>query len=149
MGNEDEHDDQPQEPGGQGGNGNGNGQGNGNGNGRKGEPLEVELSRQPSYLADMHALRRNRSLRMLVGGDLHNHQRAMRWFYKLAEQQQPDLIVFLGDFVNGEPLEYIREICASLRTLVVSPRSPAAPSPATITPPAGSGWPVCASLMPS
>ncbi|MCB1221058.1 MAG: metallophosphoesterase family protein [Planctomycetales bacterium] len=117
MGNEDEHDDQPQEPGGQGGNGNGNGQGNGNGNGRKGEPLEVELSRQPSYLADMHALRRNRSLRMLVGGDLHNHQRAMRWFYKLAEQQQPDLIVFLGDFVNGEPLEYIREICASLRTL--------------------------------
>ena len=80
MGNEDEHDDQPQEPGGQGGNGNGNGQGNGNGNGRKGEPLEVELSRQPSYLADMHALRRNRSLRMLVGGDLHNHQRAMRWF---------------------------------------------------------------------
>jgi Icc-related predicted phosphoesterase len=78
------------------------------------------FAKQASYLADLHRLRRDRKLRMLVGGDLHNHQRAMRWFYKLAEREQPELIIFLGDFVNSEPLESIREICASLRELAVN-----------------------------
>ncbi len=97
------------------------GQGGGNGSNGHGAPEDgLTFGKQASYLADMHRLRRNRALRMLVGGDLHNHQRAMRWFYRLAEQEKPDLIIFLGDFVNSEPLEYIREICASMRSLATN-----------------------------
>ena len=98
---------------------NGGHDGNGS-NGHGPREGEMTFAKQASYLADLHQLRRDRKLRMLVGGDLHNHQRAMRWFYRQAEQEQPDLIIFLGDFVNSEPLEFIREICASLRDLAPS-----------------------------
>ena len=70
-----------------------------------------------NYYNDLRELQQNRRLRVLLGGDLHNRFEAMRWFYRLAEKHQPDLIIFLGDFVNGEPLEFIREICSSLRDL--------------------------------
>lgn len=95
---------------------NGGKDGNGS-NGHGPKDADLTFARQASYLADLHQLRRDRKLNMLVGGDLHNHQRAMRWFYRQAELEQPDLIVFLGDFVNEEPLEFIREICASMREL--------------------------------
>jgi Icc-related predicted phosphoesterase len=58
-----------------------------------------------------------RSLRMLVGSDLHNDADGFNWFCALADAQQPELVVFLGDFVTGGPMGYIRETAATLRDL--------------------------------
>jgi Icc-related predicted phosphoesterase len=56
-------------------------------------------------------------LELLVGSDLHNSRPGFEWFCQLAEAQHPQLIVFLGDFVNRQPLSFIKEVLVSLRLL--------------------------------
>jgi len=56
-------------------------------------------------------------LELLVGSDLHNSRPGFEWFCQLAELKRPQLIVFLGDFVNRQPLSFIKEVLASLRLL--------------------------------
>jgi len=54
---------------------------------------------------------------ILVGSDLHNDEGALEWFCTLAEQHRPDMIAFLGDFVTGGPVSYVREVALTLRPL--------------------------------
>jgi Icc-related predicted phosphoesterase len=58
-----------------------------------------------------------RSLEILVGADLHNETRHAHWFYDVAEERRPELIIFLGDFITGEPLSETRDMLAALRHL--------------------------------
>jgi uncharacterized protein len=58
-----------------------------------------------------------RKLELLVGSDLHNSRPGFEWFCQLAEQHRPDLLVFLGDFVNRQPLTFVKEVLATLRLL--------------------------------
>jgi Icc-related predicted phosphoesterase len=59
----------------------------------------------------------DRSLKILAGSDLHNSKQGLEWFIHQAEALQPDLVVFLGDFITGEPLAFIRETLIELRGL--------------------------------
>jgi Icc-related predicted phosphoesterase len=58
-----------------------------------------------------------RQLRILAAGDLHGSQRGADWLYQKAAQLQPDLVLFLGDFVTGAPLEFAVEVLRELRML--------------------------------
>lgn len=57
------------------------------------------------------------TLELLAGSDLHNSRPGFDWFCGLAEQLRPELIVYLGDFVNRQPLSFIREVLVTLRQL--------------------------------
>lgn len=59
----------------------------------------------------------SRSLRLLLAGDLHGSEKGLAWFYSQAEELKPELIVFVGDFVTGGPLSFVRDVLASLRDL--------------------------------
>ncbi len=54
---------------------------------------------------------------MLVASDLHNSAEGLNWFAQQAATAGPDLVVFLGDFVTGEPMGFIREALSTLREL--------------------------------
>lgn len=54
---------------------------------------------------------------MLVGSDLHNSRPGLDWFCALVEQRRPELIVFLGDFINRQPMLFLREVLGILRAL--------------------------------
>jgi uncharacterized protein len=58
-----------------------------------------------------------RSLTILAGSDLHNSRIGFEWFCHLAEARQPELIAFLGDIVSKQPLAFVKEVLASLRSL--------------------------------
>jgi Icc-related predicted phosphoesterase len=71
---------------------------------------------QPSTLdAILHPT--GRKLTILAGGDAHGNQAGLDWFYGVARERQPQLICFLGDFVNRGPLDFIREALFDLRGL--------------------------------
>jgi putative phosphoesterase len=53
-------------------------------------------------------------MRLLVGTDLHNNARAKAWFCDLADETKPDIVVFLGDFITFEPLNFAKEVLADL-----------------------------------
>ncbi len=57
------------------------------------------------------------SLSLLVGSDLHNSQPGWDWFLGLAQERQPDCIVFLGDLVNRGPLDFVRQALKDLHGL--------------------------------
>jgi len=57
------------------------------------------------------------ALNILAGSDLHESQDGLDWFCAQATALQPDLVVFLGDFVTGGPLEFVREVLRELRDL--------------------------------
>ena len=59
----------------------------------------------------------NRALGMLVGSDLHGSLDGLEWFSAQAMALQPELVVFLGDFITGRPLSFLREALRDLRTL--------------------------------
>ena len=56
-------------------------------------------------------------LRILAAGDLHGSQRGADWLYRQAAALQPDLVLFLGDFVTGGPLAFCVEVLRELRML--------------------------------
>lgn len=56
-------------------------------------------------------------MEILVGSDLHNDGQALEWFCGLAETHCPDVVVFLGDFITGEPIRFLKEALASIREL--------------------------------
>lgn len=58
-----------------------------------------------------------RSLRLLLCGDLHGSDKGLAWLYGQAEELEPDLVVFVGDFVTGGPLSFVRDVLATLREL--------------------------------
>jgi Icc-related predicted phosphoesterase len=58
-----------------------------------------------------------RQLTILAGGDAHGNQAGLDWFYSLALARKPQLVVFLGDFVNRGPLDFIRHALYDLRAL--------------------------------
>jgi uncharacterized protein len=58
-----------------------------------------------------------RALRILAAGDLHGSQRGANWLYHQAAQLQPELVLFLGDFVTGGPLDFAVEVLRELRML--------------------------------
>ncbi|OGK11204.1 MAG: hypothetical protein A2Y63_01410 [Candidatus Riflebacteria bacterium RBG_13_59_9] len=58
-------------------------------------------------------------MRLLVGADLHNNARAKIWFCDLATSLNPDAVVFLGDFVTFEPMEFARSVMRDLASLGV------------------------------
>jgi uncharacterized protein len=58
-----------------------------------------------------------RQLSLLVGSDLHNSQAGWAWFLKLAQARQPDCLVFLGDFVNRQPLDFVKQALKDLHGL--------------------------------
>jgi Icc-related predicted phosphoesterase len=58
-----------------------------------------------------------RKLTMLVGADAHGHQPGLDWFYGVARERQPQLVCFLGDFVNRGPMEFIKDALFELRSL--------------------------------
>lgn len=57
------------------------------------------------------------SLTILAAGDLHGSQRGASWLYQTAADLRPDLVLFLGDFVTGGPLEFAVEVLRELRML--------------------------------
>jgi Icc-related predicted phosphoesterase len=57
------------------------------------------------------------SLTILAAGDLHGSQRGADWLYRKAAELQPALVLFLGDFVTGGPLEFAIEVLRELRML--------------------------------
>jgi len=56
-------------------------------------------------------------MKLLVGTDLHNDARAMRWFCELADTESPDVVVFLGDFITFSPMTFARQAIRDLSTL--------------------------------
>jgi len=58
-------------------------------------------------------------MRILVGSDLHNNVRGNTWFCNLADSLRPDALVFLGDFITFEPLEFARGVLRDLASLGV------------------------------
>lgn len=60
---------------------------------------------------------KRQALTMLVGSDLHESTAGLDWFRAQALAFNPDLVVFLGDFVTGGPLSFIREVLRELRDL--------------------------------
>lgn len=58
-----------------------------------------------------------RKLTILAGADAHGHEPGLEWFYGIARERQPELICFLGDFVNRGPLALIKEALFELRSL--------------------------------
>lgn len=58
-----------------------------------------------------------RQLSILAGSDLHGAFGGLEWFCAQALALRPDLIVFLGDFVTGGPLSFVRESLRDLRGL--------------------------------
>jgi Icc-related predicted phosphoesterase len=58
-----------------------------------------------------------RALNILASADLHGRGGAADWFYELAAERKPELIVFAGDFITGKPLEFLREMLRELRRL--------------------------------
>ncbi len=56
-------------------------------------------------------------MRLLVGSDLHNNARAKAWFCDLAEETKPDVVIFLGDFITFEPLNFAKEVLTDLASL--------------------------------
>ncbi|MDQ3024185.1 MAG: metallophosphoesterase, partial [bacterium] len=56
-------------------------------------------------------------LRILAAGDLHGSQRGADWLYAKAAELEPDLVLFLGDFVTGTPLSFAVEVLRELRML--------------------------------
>ena len=59
-------------------------------------------------------------LRILAGSDLHNSRTGFEWFCRFIEQDRPDLVIFLGDFITRQPLSFTREVLAALRTLATA-----------------------------
>lgn len=64
-----------------------------------------------------HAALRRERLTVLAGSDLHGSREGLAWFSAQATALQPDLLVFLGDFVNNGPLPFVREVLRELRDL--------------------------------
>jgi len=60
---------------------------------------------------------KRQALSMLVGADLHESTGGLDWFRAQALAFKPDMVVFLGDFVTGGPLGFIREVLRELREL--------------------------------
>jgi Icc-related predicted phosphoesterase len=58
-----------------------------------------------------------RSLKILQCGDLHSSEAGFAWLCSQAAELQPDLLVFVGDFVTGGPPDYVRYVLAILRDL--------------------------------
>jgi Icc-related predicted phosphoesterase len=58
-----------------------------------------------------------RKLTLLAGADAHGNQAGLDWFYSVAGERQPDLVCFLGDFVNRGPMEFIKDALFDLRRL--------------------------------
>ena len=56
-------------------------------------------------------------LTILAAGDLHGSQRGADWLYRKAADLKPELVLFLGDFVTGGPLEFAVEVLRELRML--------------------------------
>jgi len=56
-------------------------------------------------------------LKILVGADLHNSRSGLDWFCKLAAAHKPELITFLGDIINEQPLTFFKEVLGVLRDL--------------------------------
>ncbi len=48
-------------------------------------------------------------MKLLIGSDLHNSAKGLHWFLKLAEQENPDVVIFLGDFITFEPVSFARQ----------------------------------------
>ncbi|MCH7471968.1 metallophosphoesterase family protein [bacterium] len=61
------------------------------------------------------------SLSLLVGADMHNSTRGAEWFLDQAQARQPDVLVFLGDFITSHPMSLLKETVNALRAL--APRS--------------------------
>lgn len=59
-------------------------------------------------------------LRIIAGSDLHNSRAGFEWFCRIVEQDKPDLVVFLGDFITRQPLAFTREVLAALRSLAAA-----------------------------
>lgn len=57
------------------------------------------------------------SLTILAAGDLHGSQRGADWLYRKVAEVKPGLVLFLGDFVTGGPLEFAVEVLRELRML--------------------------------
>lgn len=53
-------------------------------------------------------------MKLLVGSDLHNNAQALRWFLKIAEEEKPDVLIFLGDFITFDPLSFARQALRDL-----------------------------------
>jgi Icc-related predicted phosphoesterase len=60
------------------------------------------------------------ALRLLVAGDLHGSQTGADWLLETAVLQQPDVLLFLGDFVTGGPGSFIREYLRALRLVATN-----------------------------
>ncbi|MBN2081267.1 metallophosphoesterase family protein [bacterium] len=77
---------------------------------------EQEIKTQTAVLPE--SLKELRTaLNILAGSDLHESQGGLDWFCAQATALQPDLVIFLGDFVTFGPLAFLREALRELRDL--------------------------------
>ena len=60
-------------------------------------------------------LTQKQALAILAGADLHGSQDGIDWFSAQALALRPELVVFLGDFVNSGDLDFVREVLRDLR----------------------------------
>lgn len=56
-------------------------------------------------------------LRLLLCGDLHGHESGLDWLEQLAASEKPDVLLFIGDFITGEPVQFLRECLRAMRPL--------------------------------
>lgn len=77
---------------------------------------QIGKGEQPSDLSEILNPGK-RKLTILAGADSHGHEAGLDWFYSIARERQPELICFLGDFVNRGPLSLIKEALFELRSL--------------------------------
>jgi len=56
-------------------------------------------------------------LSILVGSDLHGSFSGFEWFSAQAVALQPQLIIFLGDFITVKPLDFLQDTLRDLRNL--------------------------------
>jgi Icc-related predicted phosphoesterase len=77
---------------------------------------DIGSMHQPTALRELLSPT-NRKLTILAGADAHGHQPGLDWFYGIARERQPQLLCFLGDFINRGPLEFIREALLDMRAL--------------------------------
>ena len=56
-----------------------------------------------------------RELSIVLAGDLHGREEGLDWLTGELARQRPDLLLFVGDFVTGKPLSFVREVLREIR----------------------------------
>jgi Icc-related predicted phosphoesterase len=55
------------------------------------------------------------TLSILLAGDLHGREEGLDWLMRQLAAERPDLLLFVGDFITGKPLPFVREVLREIR----------------------------------